>query len=78
MFLGGGVLGNGCVQEEIRFLICPEMMISRLFTECLGKNECLIMRGCERFSNYDGYAAKFEWKENYVDNTDRYVVVPEL
>ncbi|XP_060551967.1 poly(ADP-ribose) glycohydrolase-like isoform X2 [Ruditapes philippinarum] len=71
MYLGGGVLGNGCVQEEIRFLICPEMIVSRLFTECLNKNECLLMRGCERFSNYDGYAAKFEWKENYIDTTPR-------
>ena len=44
-FLGGGVLGHGCVQEEIRFLICPEMMVTRLFTEVLDKNECLIMRG---------------------------------
>ncbi|XP_045214915.2 poly(ADP-ribose) glycohydrolase-like isoform X2 [Mercenaria mercenaria] len=71
MYLGGGVLGNGCVQEEIRFLICPEMLVSRLFTECLNNYECLIMRGCERFSNYDGYAAKFEWKENYEDKTPR-------
>lgn len=70
-FLGGGVLGNGCVQEEIRFLICPEMLVTRLFTECLGHNECLIMRGCERFSNYDGYASKFEWKQDYEDKTPR-------
>ena len=28
-FVGGGVLGHGCVQEEIRFLICPELIISR-------------------------------------------------
>ncbi|KAL4240563.1 hypothetical protein ACF0H5_001355 [Mactra antiquata] len=71
MYLGGGVLGSGCVQEEIRFLICPEMLISRLITECLNKNECLIMTGCERFSNYDGYASSFEWKETYVDKTPR-------
>jgi poly(ADP-ribose) glycohydrolase len=38
-YLGGGVLTHGCVQEEIRFLICPEMIISRLFTEGLEKNE---------------------------------------
>ncbi|KAH3711203.1 hypothetical protein DPMN_070705 [Dreissena polymorpha] len=56
MFLGGGGLGNGCVQEEIRFLICPEMIVSILFTECLDKNECLIMTGCERFSDYTGYS----------------------
>ncbi|XP_052262139.1 poly(ADP-ribose) glycohydrolase-like [Dreissena polymorpha] len=71
MFLGGGVLGNGCVQEEIRFLICPEMMVSRLFTECLDKNECLIMTGCERFSDYTGYSSTFEWKEDYIDVTPR-------
>ena len=28
-YIGGGVLGHGCVQEEIRFLICPELIISR-------------------------------------------------
>ena len=44
-YLGGGVLTHGCVQEEIRFLICPEMIISRLFTEGLEKNESLIMKG---------------------------------
>lgn len=44
-YIGGGVLGHGCVQEEIRFLICPEMIITRLFTEVLEKNECLIMTG---------------------------------
>lgn len=43
--IGGGVLTHGCVQEEIRFLICPEMIISRLFTEILEKNECLLMKG---------------------------------
>ncbi|KAJ8317850.1 hypothetical protein KUTeg_002941 [Tegillarca granosa] len=70
-FLGGGVLGHGCVQEEIRFLICPEMLISRLITECLEPNECLIMKGCERFSNYDGYASTFKWSGNYIDTTPR-------
>ena len=44
-FIGGGVLGRGCVQEEIRFLICPELILSRLFTEVLDDNECLIVKG---------------------------------
>ena len=44
-FLGGGVLNNGLVQEEIRFMICPEMIVSRLLTEALDKNEALIMTG---------------------------------
>ena len=44
-FLGGGVLKDGCLQEEIRFVICPEMIVSKLFTEVLDRNECLIMTG---------------------------------
>ncbi len=46
------MLGRGCVQEEIRFLVCPELLISLLFTEKLEDNECLIMTGPERYSNY--------------------------
>ncbi len=53
-YLGGGVLGFGCVQEEIRFLICPEMILSRLITEVLDYNECLVMTG-----NYDKQYIKF-------------------
>ena len=51
-YLGGGVLGEGCVQEEIRFLVCPELILSRLFTEELDDNECLIMTGAQQFSKY--------------------------
>ncbi|XP_077999725.1 poly(ADP-ribose) glycohydrolase-like [Glandiceps talaboti] len=70
-YLGGGVLGWGCVQEEIRFLICPEMIISRLFTEALDNNECLVMTGCERFSDYTGYANSFQWAGDHKDKTQR-------
>lgn len=41
-FIGGGVLSKGCVQEEIRFLINPELIVSRLFTEAFRNNECLL------------------------------------
>lgn len=39
------VFAQGCVQEEIRFLICPELILSRLFCERLDSNECLIVAG---------------------------------
>lgn len=68
-FMGGGVLNYGCVQEEIRFVICPELLVSRLFTECLAENECMIMMGCERFSAYKGYASSFTWMGAIVDET---------
>ena len=53
-YLGGGTLGSGCVQEEIRFLMCPELILSQLVAEELDPTECLIMIGAERYSNYSG------------------------
>lgn len=44
-WIGGGVLSSGLVQEEILFLMSPELIVSRLFTERLADNECLIITG---------------------------------
>lgn len=44
-WIGGGVLSSGLVQEEILFLMHPELIVSRLFTEKLADNECLIITG---------------------------------
>ncbi|KAJ3178017.1 hypothetical protein HDU87_003794 [Geranomyces variabilis] len=67
--IGGGVLGRGTVQEEIRFLISPELLASRLFTQRLEDSDAVIMIGAERFSNYNGYAKTFEWGGPHVDHT---------
>ena len=66
--VGGGVLGQGLVQEEIRFTISPELIVSRLFTQRLEDNEVLIISGIERFSNYKGYADTFEFTGLFTDN----------
>jgi len=65
------VLGRGCVQEEIRFVICPELIAARLFTEGLDATEALLVVGCERFSSYKGYGDTFKWLGNYQDMTPR-------
>ncbi|XP_057704396.1 poly(ADP-ribose) glycohydrolase isoform X1 [Corythoichthys intestinalis] len=70
-FVGGGVTGHGLVQEEIRFLINPELIVSRLFTEALEHNECLIITGAEQYSRYSGYAETYKWDECYKDETPR-------
>ena len=44
-FIGGGVLNWGCVQEEIRFVICQELIVACLFTEVMESNEALIITG---------------------------------
>ena len=64
-FVGGGVIGQGCVQEEIRFIICPELIVSRLFTERLNDNEVLIIHGFERYSDYTGYASNFKFQRDH-------------
>lgn len=68
-YLGGGVLGYGCVQEEIRFVICPELLVSKLFIESMKSNESVWMIGCERFSSYSGYASNFLWSGAYEETT---------
>jgi poly(ADP-ribose) glycohydrolase len=56
MFLGGGVLSGGCVQEEIRFSICPELCVAMLICPCMLENEAIHIVGAEQFSMYTGYA----------------------
>lgn len=70
-FVGGGVLGHGAVQEEIRFAICPELIVSRLFTPRLQANEVLIVYGVERFCTYSGYTSSFQCTGDFVDDTLR-------
>eukprot|EP00698_Gefionella_okellyi_P007931 TRINITY_DN1940_c0_g1_i2.p1 TRINITY_DN1940_c0_g1~~TRINITY_DN1940_c0_g1_i2.p1 ORF type:complete len:345 (+),score=55.45 TRINITY_DN1940_c0_g1_i2:47-1036(+) len=71
--IGGGVLGKGCVQEEIRFCINPELIASRLFTEEMLDHEAVVITGTERFCNYSGYRDKFAFAGNHTDNTVLYV-----
>ncbi|KAM6442856.1 poly(ADP-ribose) glycohydrolase isoform 1-T2 [Liasis olivaceus] len=70
-FVGGGVTGAGLVQEEIRFLINPELIVSRLITEVLDHNECLIITGTEQYSEYTGYAETYQWARSHEDDTPR-------
>ncbi|CAF4683694.1 unnamed protein product [Rotaria sp. Silwood1] len=70
-YIGGGVLGAGCVQEEIRFTICPEMLVSLLVCEKMEVNECIFLIGCEQYSSYKGYANSFQFDGDYKDNTSK-------
>ncbi|XP_047465949.1 poly(ADP-ribose) glycohydrolase [Mugil cephalus] len=70
-FVGGGVTSSGLVQEEIRFLINPELIVSRLFTEALDHNECLIITGTQQYSKYTGYSQTYQWSGSHQDTTPR-------
>ncbi|KDP29542.1 hypothetical protein JCGZ_19255 [Jatropha curcas] len=73
-YLGGGALHRGCVQEEIRFMINPELIAGMLFLPCMEDNEAIEIVGAERFSNYTGYSSSFRFSGNCVDkrSTDNF------
>ncbi|XP_008788278.2 poly(ADP-ribose) glycohydrolase 1 [Phoenix dactylifera] len=66
-YLGGGALNRGCVQEEIRFMINPELIIGMLFMASMGYNEAIEIVGVERFSCYVGYGSSFCFAGDYLD-----------
>uniref|UniRef100_A0AAG5DNW7 poly(ADP-ribose) glycohydrolase n=1 Tax=Anopheles atroparvus TaxID=41427 RepID=A0AAG5DNW7_ANOAO len=70
-FLGGGVIGNGCVQEEIRCVICPELLIGRLLFESLRETEAYFVFGAEQYCTYENYAASFTYGGDHRDETPR-------
>ena len=67
-YIGGGVLNTGCVQEELRFLMCPEMIVSRLFTEMLLDTETLIITGCKKYAHIEGYSHQFKFIPGHSSN----------
>ena len=58
---------QGCVQEEIRFSINPELFVSMIFTQLLDPLESAIIIGTERASQYTGYGRTFQYSEDYND-----------
>lgn len=65
MYIGGGVLNFGCVQEEILFVIYPEMIVSMFFCRPMEENEAIVLKGARRVANYTGYAWGLRFKEEY-------------
>eukprot|EP00002_Diphylleia_rotans_P012979 TRINITY_DN252_c0_g1_i12.p1 TRINITY_DN252_c0_g1~~TRINITY_DN252_c0_g1_i12.p1 ORF type:complete len:324 (-),score=56.50 TRINITY_DN252_c0_g1_i12:90-1061(-) len=67
--IGGGVMRYGCTQEEIRFVISPECLISLL---CKGTpmsdNQSITILGTERFSNYRGFSRTFRFDSEHKDD----------
>ncbi|XP_010414074.1 PREDICTED: poly(ADP-ribose) glycohydrolase 1-like isoform X2 [Camelina sativa] len=66
-YLGGGSLSRGCVQEEIRFMINPELIAGMLFLPRMDDNEAIEVVGIERFSCYTGYASSFRFAGDFID-----------
>ncbi|CAP34408.1 LOW QUALITY PROTEIN: Protein CBR-PME-3, partial [Caenorhabditis briggsae] len=59
-YLGGGVLKSGA--EEIRFLMCPEMIVGMLLTDKMDDTQAISIVGAYVYSGYTGYANKLKWR----------------
>eukprot|EP00277_Geminigera_cryophila_P010501 CAMPEP_0179410576 /NCGR_PEP_ID=MMETSP0799-20121207/3377_1 /TAXON_ID=46947 /ORGANISM="Geminigera cryophila, Strain CCMP2564" /LENGTH=492 /DNA_ID=CAMNT_0021182467 /DNA_START=6 /DNA_END=1484 /DNA_ORIENTATION=- len=68
-YLGGGVLSGGCVQEEIRFAICPELVIGVLICQVMTDREAIQIVGAEQFSAYSGYMFKLRYAGDFKDTS---------
>jgi len=65
MYIGGGVMHGGCVQEEIMFLVQPECLVSLLLFEVMGPNEAIVISGTRTYSEYKGYGFGFRWTKPF-------------
>jgi poly(ADP-ribose) glycohydrolase len=70
-YLGGGVLSGGCVQEEIRFAVAPELMVAMIVSPWMGEGEAIVLRGAERFSRTRGYGRSLAFDGRCDDSAPR-------
>lgn len=70
-YLGGGVLGYGCVQEEIRFAVAPELLVAMIVSPRMRDDEAIVLHGSERFSRTRGYATSLEYAGRMLDPSPR-------
>ena len=54
-------------QEEIRFSINPECLVSMLICEVMLDNEAILIRGAEQFAEYSGYGSGFLFTGPHTD-----------
>lgn len=68
-YAGGGVFSGGCVQEEIRFVLSPELFVACLVFAKLEPHEAFVIHGTERYSYYSGYGFSFKFTGDFQDAT---------
>ncbi len=59
-YIGGGVLHYGCVQEEIRFMLSPECLISVILSDEMLDHEAILLRNTIQYTSYTGYSYSFQ------------------
>ena len=62
--IGGNILEDGCSQEEIVFLKCPECMVGLLLSPVLNATESFRMNNIIQYSEVLGYSIEINFKGN--------------
>eukprot|EP00731_Ephydatia_muelleri_P030394 Em0021g917a len=65
--MGGGLLESGCLQEEVRLCVSPELLVSVMVMDHMEANEAVIITGTERFSECHGSGESLEYVGPYRD-----------
>jgi len=60
MYVGGGI-DNTCLQEQILFVIYPELFVTCLVCEKMLDHEAVIITGVQQFATYKGYSETFKF-----------------
>eukprot|EP01054_Gregarina_sp_Poly1_P005781 Gregarina_sp_Poly_1__5780@NODE_3040_length_1434_cov_34_719824_g1924_i0_p1_GENE_NODE_3040_length_1434_cov_34_719824_g1924_i0NODE_3040_length_1434_cov_34_719824_g1924_i0_p1_ORF_typecomplete_len462_score63_75PARG_cat/PF05028_14/1_2e61_NODE_3040_length_1434_cov_34_719824_g1924_i0301415 len=60
-FPGGGVLKHGAAQEEILYMICPELLLSCLMCPQMRQYQTIEVRNVWRFAEYTGFTRSFKF-----------------
>ena len=73
MFIGGGVLSGGCVQEEILFAVEPEAIVSIFLMEKMEENDAIRIDNLIQYSKYSGYGWSFKYEENAIKDNNKII-----
>ncbi|KAL7721900.1 poly(ADP-ribose) glycohydrolase [Entamoeba marina] len=73
--IGGNILEDGCSQEEIMFIKCPECMVGLLIAPILNTNEAFRVYNCLQFAEVNGYAAEITFAGNIASEKIRHNLV---
>ncbi len=65
-YIGGGVDAT-CLQEQILFVIYPELFVTCLLCEKMEDYEAIVITGVEQYSNYTGYSESFKYAGKCAD-----------
>ena len=67
-YIGGGALVGGCVQEEIKFFLCPELFPTMLIFQRMDDLDSIVIFGAEQYSRNSGYGYNFCFEGDFVDS----------